>query len=264
MKTRTLLGAIGTWLLAGQVLGQSVLFDFENAQAGSSLPITLTVGGITAQFSSTGLGGFYVQQPQTTIQYTPPGFSGNCLNPTSVNAADLHVAFSVPLTDFSMLYSPQELACDSSATLRITAYLDGALIGTATTNATAMCTCTWASQYLRFHSAQGFNSVVVHYDAPPACQDYGVIFLADNLAVIPAPPPIILTDPTRLGSGAFQFSFSNAPGRGFTVFGSTNLFFPVGNWTLLPGLTEGPPGQFQFVDPQATNYARRFYQVRSP
>ncbi len=51
--------------------------------------------------------------------------------------ADLIVDFSTPLTDFSILYAPEEYACDSSATMRVTAYLNGALVGTATTNAQA-------------------------------------------------------------------------------------------------------------------------------
>jgi len=48
--------------------------------------------------------------------------------------------------------------------MRVTAYIDGILIGTATTNAQAG---TWPSEILRFTSTQSFNSVVVHYDKPP-------------------------------------------------------------------------------------------------
>ena len=33
---------------------------------------------------------------------------------------------------------------------------------------------------------------------------------------------------------------------------------------LLGGVTEVADGHFQFTDPQATNYARRFYRVHSP
>ena len=73
-----------TWIvLAGVAMvtiparAQSLLFDFENASAGSSLPLTLTVAGLSANFSSSGLGGFYIQQPRNAILYTPVGFSGN-------------------------------------------------------------------------------------------------------------------------------------------------------------------------------------------
>jgi hypothetical protein len=152
---------------------QSVLFDFDNGPLHSSLPIDLTVGGITAHFSATGQG--YSIQPVNTLGFTPAGFAGYWIYPNGIDAADLHVGFSTPLTDFSILYASHELACDSSATLRVTAYLNGTFVATATTNATWNCTCTWTSQILPISSAQPFNSVVVHYDAPPSqqppCQD---------------------------------------------------------------------------------------------
>jgi hypothetical protein len=265
MKTRTLVILFSVGFLAAPGGAQSVLFDFENASVGSSLPLNLTVGGITASFSKTGLGGFYVQQPQNTIGVTPAGFSGYCLNPTSNDAADLHVGFSQTLTDFSIQSAPQELACDESATMQVTAYLGGALVGTATTNATSLCPCTWQSQTLAFSSAQGFNSVVIHYVAPGAsCQDYGTIFVADNMTVTPAPPPTILTLSEKLGNGTFQFLFTNTPGASFSVFGTTNASLPSSNWTALGGVVETAPGQFQFTDSQATNNPQRFYRVRSP
>jgi hypothetical protein len=123
---------------------------------------------------------------ENIIGVIPARFSGLCLNPTSTYAADLNVGFSVPLTDFSILYAAQELACDQSATMRVTAYLNGTLAGSATTNATPLCPCTWQSQTLAFSSAQDFNSVVVQWVAPgPTCQDYGPLFVADNMVVTP-------------------------------------------------------------------------------
>jgi hypothetical protein len=106
--------------------------------------------------------------------------------------------------------------------------------------------------------------VVVHYDTkPPTCENWGPIFLADNMIVTPM-PPIILTNPTKLSNGTFQFTFTNTPNWHFTVSGTTNLTLPFSNWTTLTGLTEAPPGQFQFVDLQATNIPHRFYRVSSP
>ena len=98
-----------------------MLFDFENAPLYSPLPIDLTVGGITAHLSATGQG--YSIQSTTTAPVVPVGFSGRFLYPSSIYAADLLVSFSTPLTDFSILYAPQELGCDSSATMRVTAVL---------------------------------------------------------------------------------------------------------------------------------------------
>jgi hypothetical protein len=265
MKTQTFM--VLASLIIVRAGAQSVLFDFDSLTAHSGLPAAYTVGGITASFTATGLG--YSIQPANTLGFTPVGFAGNCIYPNSGNAADLLVSFSTPLTDFSILYAPQELGCDSSATMRVTAYLNGAFVATATTNATWNCTCTWTSQILPISSAQPFNSVVVHYEATPPpipnpCQDYGTIFLADNMTVTPAPPPIILTNVIKLANGALQFTFDYTPNALCTVFGATNPALPFNNWTTLVGLTEAPPGQFQFIDSQATNFPRRFYRVTSP
>jgi hypothetical protein len=64
--------------------------------------------------------------------------------------------------------------------------------------------------------------------------------------------------------GVFQLAFTNAPGATFTAIASTNLLLPLANWTVLGEVAEIAPGQFQFVDPQATNYGQRFYRVHSP
>ncbi len=166
------------------VTAGAVLFDFDNAPLGASLPIDLTVGGITAHFSATGQG-FSVQRADW-MGFTPVGFGGYCLSPNSVYLADLLISFSQTLTDFSIMYSPQELGCDDSARMRVTAYMNSTYVGTNTT--TADPPGTWPTGTLTFSSTQGFNNVVVHYDAPPpTCQDYGVIFMADNMNVIARP-----------------------------------------------------------------------------
>lgn len=239
---------------------QSVLFDFDTAPVHTSLPLSLTVSGITAHFSATGQG--FSIQPANALGFTPTGFSGYCIYPNSIYVADLLVSFSTPLTDLSILYAPEEYACDSSATMRVTGYLNGVFAGTATTNAQAG---TWPSETLYLHSAQGFDSVVVHYAAAPVTGgDYGPIFMADNMLVTPAPPPIILNAPMRLANGAFQFSFTNTPSRTFTVYATTNATLPFSAWIPVSGLIENPPGQYQFTDMQAVNTPRRFYRVSSP
>jgi hypothetical protein len=80
----------------------------------------------------------------------------------------------------------------------------------------------------------------------------------------PTPSPIILSNAAVLANGAFQFAFANTPGVSFSVLGSTNPSVPLSNWTALGSVTEGPPGQFQFTDSQATNSPQRFYRVQSP
>ncbi len=162
----------------------SILIDFDNAPVHTSLPVDVSAGGITAHLAATAQG-FSIQQANT-LGFTPVGFSGLCVYPNSVFAADLAVGFSETLTDFSILYAPEEYACDSSARMRVTAYMNGVLVGTNTTTAQAG---TWPTATLAISAASGFNSVVVHYDAPPPTGgDWGPIFMADNINVTVAVP----------------------------------------------------------------------------
>lgn len=241
-----------------RVQAQNTLFDFEDAPAHTSLPLQLSSAGVTAQFSSTGQG--FSIQSASTMGFTPAGFSGNCIYPNSVYAADLWVSFSAALTDFSILYAPQELACDSSATMRATAYMDGIKIGSTTTNAQAG---TWPSEILRFTSAQNFNRVVVHYETPPVTGgDWGPIFMADNMRITVAPAPIVL-QPTLLTDGSFQLVFAHTPGLSPTVLGSTDPTHPLAAWTPLGQAVEISPGLYEFVDAVAANLQSRFYRVSS-
>ncbi len=166
--------------LSVRAKAQDVLFDFNSSLAHSGLPIDATSGGVTAHFTATGAG--FSIQSANTLGFTPLGFDGNCIYPDSVFAADLQIQFSKALGDFSIMYAPEEYACDSSATMRVTAYFDGVLVGTNTT--TANPPGTWPTGTLRFTSAQPFNYVVVHYDAaPPTGGDWGPVFLADNMRI---------------------------------------------------------------------------------
>jgi hypothetical protein len=201
---------LAVMVLVGPTTAHAVLFDFDNAPIHTGLPIDLTVGGITAHFSATGQG--FSIQAANTMGFTPAGFGGNCIYPNSVYLADLLVSFSQTLTDFSIMYSPQELGCDDSARMRVTAYMNGAYVGTNTT--TAYPPGTWPTGTLTFSSSQGFNSVVVHYDAPPpTCQDYGVIFMADNMIVTAA---VASTD-TIIDHRALSTAVSPNPFEGATT-----------------------------------------------
>lgn len=180
---RTVILVLVAMALLQPLKAGAVLFDFDNAQQYAPLPISLTVGGITAVLTATGQG--YSIQAANTMGFAPQGFSGLCVYPSSVYLADLMVSYSVPLTDFSIMYAPEEYGCDSSARMRVTAYMDGAYVGTATT--TAPNPGTWPTGVLSFSSSQPFNYVVIHYDAPPPTGgDWGPIFMADNMNVTPA------------------------------------------------------------------------------
>jgi hypothetical protein len=158
------------------------MFDLDNAPQMTSLPVDLTVGGLTAHLSGTGSG--FSVQAANAYGFTPAGFSGLVLTPNSVFAADLVAEFGAPLTEFSILYSPQEIGCDNSATMRATAFNGAAEVATAT--ATVPAPGTWPTGTLLVAAPAGttFNRVVVHYDArPQTCQDWGPIFMADNMLV---------------------------------------------------------------------------------
>ncbi len=164
------------------VQAQEVLFDFDNAPLHSPLPIYLTAGGITAHLSATGQG--YSIQYANALGFTPPGFSGLMLYPNSINLSDLRIHYDHTLTEFSIMYACQELGCDDAATMRVTAYMNGTYVGTNTRTATFPGT--WPVDTLRCSFPQGFDSVVVHYDnPPPTCQDFGTIYIADNMHVTP-------------------------------------------------------------------------------
>ncbi|MFN7140948.1 MAG: hypothetical protein ACK4UN_16580, partial [Limisphaerales bacterium] len=66
-----------------------------------------------------------------------------------------------------------------------------------------------------------------------------------------------------LGNGSFQFGFTNAPGRTFSVLSATNVADPA-NWALLGNATETSTGQYQFSHPNATASGVRFYRVNAP
>lgn len=180
---------IGHWLafVAAATLGSpcggacaQIVFDFDNAPYQSSLPISVTVNGLTAQLSATGQG--YSIQAAGVLGFTPAGFAGLAIYPNSVYAADLLISFSQTIDSFSILCAPEEYACDSSATLRATGYRNGAFVATNTTSAPVPGT--WPTATLTLAAPRGFDAVVVHYDAPPPTGgDWGPIFMADYMIV---------------------------------------------------------------------------------
>ncbi len=158
---------------------QAVLFDFDNAPLHSPFPINQTVNNITVRFSATGQG-YSIQDNSSPV--VPQGFTGRYIYPSSIYLSDLLIKFDQTISDFSIWYSCQELGCDDAATMRVSAYMAGASVGTNTR--TAANPGTWPVDILSCSFSSGFDSVVVHYDShPPTCQDYGVIFLADNMRV---------------------------------------------------------------------------------
>jgi hypothetical protein len=93
----------------------------------------------------------------------------------------------------------------------------------------------------------------------------GRIYLANSNQVcaftVPV-PPIVLTNLAVLPKGTFHFGFTNVPGMGFTVYGTTNIQLPLTNWANLGFATEVSPGQFVLTNITANNHDE-FYRVTS-
>ena len=81
------------------------------------------------------------------------------------------------------------------------------------------------------------------------------------LLVSVAPPQF--TSIVRGAGGSFTLSGTGPAGQGYRIFATTNLAFPLSNWTpTATGTFSG--GLLNFTDPQATNYSRRFYRAVTP
>jgi alpha-tubulin suppressor-like RCC1 family protein len=112
--------------------------------------------------------------------------------------------------------------------------------------------------------------VVVNASALAASQPFTRLLTAaeawHTLTLAAAPPaaPIILAGARKLSDGSFQFGFTNQPGALFSALATANPALPLSDWSSLGAPAEISPGQFLFIDPQATNTPERFYRIRSP
>ncbi len=212
------------------VCAQTVLFTFDNIPQYTPLPVSTTVSGITAHLSGTGSS--YSIQAANVLGFTPAGFSGNVIYPSSINPSDLLISFDRKITDFSIMYSVQELACDTSATMQAKAYLKGNLV--ATTYTIASIPGTWPVDTMKISFLTGFDSVVVHfYSHPSRCQDWGPVFLADNMkitALLTATPSpetfitrLIIPNPVSKSS-PISFSLSQPENITVSVYDITGRF----------------------------------------
>ncbi len=242
MKTycRSLLVAVIGVVSICSAKAQSVTFNFDNAPQYSPLPLYLTAGGITGYFSSGSSFYNYSIQSAGVLGFTPPGFSGLCIFPSTVFASDLLVSFDTTLTAASILYSPEEYGTDSSCTMRMTAYLGTTYVGTSTHQIPHGGT--WPSGTLSFSSSQPFDNILIHYDAPPPTGgDYGPIFMADNLVVTPGGgtnPPTVVSRKTHGAAGTFDIAMPLTGASGV----ENRLGGATGKHTIVLSYTAAPAG----------------------
>jgi hypothetical protein len=106
---------------------------------------------------------------------------------------------------------------------------------------------------MRQNAASGSSSV------PASIQWDELRFGLTWASVTPPAAPVVIASLKRLANGSFQFGYTNN-GMSYSVYASTNLI----NWSSVGSATQSAPGLYQFTDAKATNYPRRFYQLRSP
>jgi len=264
VKQKWLLTAVFICLSLGQLKGQSILFDFDAAPVHVSLPIDLIAEGVTAHLSADPVYYNYSIQPANALGFTPAGFAGNCIYPNTIYKCDLLVSFDRALTDVFILYAPQELAIDTSCTMRITAYYGSKFVATNTHVLNPDGNTAWPSDVLSITAAEPFTRVVIHYDTPPpnTQENYGVIFVADNLLVTPWSAPYARIDSliTTL-AGHTLITGVTVPFGMVTITATQNL---SQQFDYLASTIAGGDGSFQFEDIYAPLFNERFYRVTYP
>ena len=193
LRPITLIGAVAVVIGMEARAATPILFDFDDCPVNTGLPyVTLPRYGVQATLTpvpNAPTDNGYAFWPIGTAGASPVGMGGTCIYPSGVFLTDLQIEFNQPISDFSILYSPHELSTDSSATLQIKAYNGGTLLGSNTDQITGLDVYTWPTGTLHY-AATAFDKVVLHYySGPPIGGDYGVIFIVDNMQVVPVPEP---------------------------------------------------------------------------
>jgi hypothetical protein len=182
MNNRWILPAVAAGCLGlAPSVRATVLFDLENGSPGMGLPITQTVGGITASFSSPSGSAFFLGSQSTTF-WTLRQFSGNYLIPSNQNRNHLQIAFSAPVTSITLSFATIEYQ-DNAETpdlVLLTANSGAATIGTASSRG-AYLGDTFPMGSLTFTSAgPTFDNVDIYVPFNGnGCTD----FLSDNFIV---------------------------------------------------------------------------------
>ncbi len=87
----------------------------------------------------------------------------------------------------------------------------------------------------------------------------------NNVSVTDAPgETAVITNVEILEDGSLQLDFTAPAGGTYPVRANTDLDVPVSTWTEVGTASETSPGQFQFIDMDAPDHARRFYVVETP
>jgi hypothetical protein len=190
MKARTAVLALSGVLFAAST-SQAQVFDFETTPLGTVTPISVTSGGLTAQFSSPD-GGVFVIVPTFFSSLT-----GQVLLDNDLAQHTLLVAFSHPLTAISLNFALNAPG-NPAATLSLAAMNGATLVGSTSASGSVPPGFLFPEGVLTFVGGP-FNNVAITSSA----QDFAV----DNIAVrqataVPEPVTLALLLPGVLLLGA--------------------------------------------------------------
>ena len=97
------------------------------------------------------------------------------------------------------------------------------------------------------------------------CNDSSTADSASASLTVTNPPPVppLLSSFGALSNGTFSLEGTAAVGQTCILLGASNLTTPM-TWSYLATNAADLSGAFSLSDPQATNYARRFYRIWTP
>jgi hypothetical protein len=234
----------------------------KNAQSPiSATPSTFSSGGVNYQMAdlyvrTTGIAnqpvyqGFFTLGNDGSLTFTPAAGiavpSATTLAATAITAGTATLNASInpsgASTTSSFQYGTNTAYGSSTPVVTLAA-------GTAAFSTNAMVTGLLAGKTYHYR-------VVATNSAGPA---FGTDLTFTTLTV--TPPQI---GNLTVGSGGFQFTFTNTIGASFTAWGATNVALPLNQWSNLGPVAVTGPGQYRFTDPLVTNNQRRFYRVTQP
>ena len=84
-----------------------------------------------------------------------------------------------------------------------------------------------------------------------------------SAVTVTAPVPPVLSGAGILTGGGFALTGTGTAGQAYVLLGASNLVPPI-VWLPLATNSADTNGNFNFNDPQATNWPQRFYRLTTP
>jgi hypothetical protein len=186
-----LVAALTCWTAHGAEAAL-ITFDLQTVSVGAFTPLSQTVDGVTATFSSPTPFAYSVQNDGTTL-FKLSQLSGNYLNPNSALALELDIAFSQPVDSISVAFVTAE---DHTSTLVLDAFLGASPVGSASAAGSRIPGDTQWPQGTVSFTGTTFDRVTLNI--PDPVDEGTATFLADTIIVNTQPPPTPVPEPTSL------------------------------------------------------------------